>query len=113
MKVLIVDDDDAAGSSVLHALAPDHTVRLVRTIHEAMAVLQEWEPDAVVCEIALRNGGADAVLTWLRAHRPTVRRLVYCAGTSPMAFDVDLAHAWVMKPAVEQLVWQLRAPCAA
>jgi DNA-binding NtrC family response regulator len=107
MKVLVVDNDETSARSTVRALEAHHAVRLALTIGQARDAIEAWKADAVVCELALGAEGGDAFLSWLRKQHPAVRRIVYCAGASPMAFDVDLAHAWVIKPDVPKIEWLL------
>lgn len=110
MKVLVVDSDEVAGTATARALSSSHKVRFVHTVKEALRAIEELLPDAVVCEVALSGGElGDALLAWLRAHHPAIRRIVYCARAMPSSLDVDAAHAWVLKPDLPRVSWLLRA----
>ena len=110
MNVLLVDSDEVTANATAFALSTGHNVRSVPTVREAMRAIEESRPDAVVCELMLDRGErGDVLLSWLRGRYPSIRRIVFCGGASPTGFDVDIAHAWVLKPDVRQVLWFLRA----
>jgi DNA-binding response OmpR family regulator len=109
MKVLVVDSDEVAGTATARGLSSSHKVRLVPTVSAALRAIEEARPDAVICEVALTGGECgDVLLSWLRAHHPTIRRIVFARSALPSSLDVDAAHAWVLKPDVPRLLWLLR-----
>jgi DNA-binding NtrC family response regulator len=70
-RLLVVEDNDALRRTLALALAGRASeVRAVATVAEAVLVIREWHPDAVVLDFALPDGDAFDVLRVVAETRP-------------------------------------------
>jgi DNA-binding NarL/FixJ family response regulator len=86
-RVVIVDDHEIFRAGLRAGLGP--TVRVVGeagTVEEAVPLIRAEDPDVVLLDVHLPDGGGDAVIAPVRAERPGVRFLAL--STSDAAEDV-------------------------
>lgn len=99
-SVLIVDDDPAMTRLLGRLLAADCDAREVGGVCEALAALDDCQPDVLVLDPAMDGGGGKYLLAAVADQYPSVRRLVYSAVPSFGLLglvDAGLAHAAVSK----------------
>lgn len=81
-RVLIVDDFPLARAGIASALRPDPSIRVVGkagTAAEAIARVRELEPDVVLLDLRLPDGGGPDLIRALLAEADSVRVLVLTA----------------------------------
>jgi CheY-like chemotaxis protein len=94
MRVLVVDDERALAELTARLLSRHHEVRVAGSVQEAMAILPEWKPAAVVSDNSMPGASGSDLLKHLAAEHPEIRRIFYSGGE----VDEELAHAVVEKP---------------
>jgi DNA-binding NarL/FixJ family response regulator len=83
-KVVIVDDHEIFRAGLRAGLGP--TVRVVGeagTVEEAVPLIRAEDPDVVLLDVHLPDGGGDAVIAPVHAERPGVRFLALSVSDSP------------------------------
>jgi DNA-binding NarL/FixJ family response regulator len=83
-KVVIVDDHTIFRAGLRAGLGP--TVQVVGeagTVEEAVPLIREKDPDVVLLDVHLPDGGGDAVIAPVHAERPGVRFLALSVSDSP------------------------------
>jgi DNA-binding NarL/FixJ family response regulator len=83
-KVVIVDDHEIFRAGLRAGLGP--TVQVVGeagTVEEAVPLIRAEDPDVVLLDVHLPDGGGDAVIAPVHAERPGVRFLALSVSDSP------------------------------
>jgi DNA-binding NarL/FixJ family response regulator len=83
-KVVIVDDHTIFRAGLRAGLGP--TVQVVGeagTVEEAVPLIRAADPDVVLLDVHLPDGGGDAVIAPVHAERPGVRFLALSVSDSP------------------------------
>ncbi|HJZ36131.1 MAG TPA: response regulator transcription factor [Solirubrobacterales bacterium] len=83
-KVVIVDDHTIFRAGLRAGLGP--TIQVVGeagTVEEAVPLIREKDPDVVLLDVHLPDGGGDAVIAPVHAERPGVRFLALSVSDSP------------------------------
>ena len=83
-KVVIVDDHEIFRAGLRAGLGP--TVQVVGeagTVEEAVPLVRAEDPDVVLLDVHLPDGGGDAVIAPVHAERPGVRFLALSVSDSP------------------------------
>jgi len=89
MKKLLIVEDDKNWADILcgYAAAVGVEVRTVVSGGQAMEMIDDWQPDAIVLDMLLAGETAVALLNELRSHADLARLpIVVCSNT-----DVSLA----------------------
>jgi DNA-binding response OmpR family regulator len=82
-SILLVEEYDALAAAIRSALkkfAPQHTVNVARTLHDAVALLESTPPDLIIIDFDPSVPGLTSFL--LRAHenRPDARAMIIASG---------------------------------
>lgn len=83
-KVVIVDDHKIFRDGLRAGLGP--TVKVVgeaSTVEEAVPLIKTEDPDVVLLDVHLPDGGGDAVIAPVHAERPAVRFLALSVSDAP------------------------------
>jgi DNA-binding NarL/FixJ family response regulator len=83
-KVVIVDDHTIFRAGLRAGLGP--TIQVVGeagTVEEAVPLIREKDPDVVLLDVHLPDGGGDAVIAPVHAERPGVRFLALSVSDAP------------------------------
>jgi DNA-binding NarL/FixJ family response regulator len=83
-RVVIVDDHEIFRAGLRAGLGP--TVQVVGeagTVEEAVPLIRAEDPDVVLLDVHLPDGGGDAVIAPVHAERPGVRFLALSVSDSP------------------------------
>ena len=112
-RVLIVDDDpDAVLTCCTLLLREGYKVQGVHTVDDALVALREFEPHAIILDLAmpLRDGFELAAMTRSRVVPPVVIVLsgVYSADT-PAGLDKSMFDHYLTKPCDPQVLLPLLA----
>ena len=89
MKKLLIIEDDPQWAAVLerYALEAGYTARIVVAAGQAIAMLDEWQPDSLVLDMLLVGETGMALLNELQSHEDLARLpVVVC---SNVALDLD------------------------
>jgi two-component system cell cycle sensor histidine kinase/response regulator CckA len=81
-RILVVDDEPLVATAIRRALEPDHQVTCVKTVREAMAMVERSEGfDAILCDLLLPEvTGMDFYDDLLRTRPDVARRVIFMSG---------------------------------
>lgn len=101
-RVLVADDDDGVTSVVSRALTREgYDVRTVADGEQALHVLREWRPDAIVLDVLMPGTDGLAVCRKIRPERPDLGILMLTAkdGAGDQIVGLDAgADDYLLKP---------------
>lgn len=121
LQVLIVDDEEFVRAGMVSALTRWHCrTRAVETITEALAVIDEWAPDMIICDYRLRDGqtGAELISAVRGSSIVGLPCILITGDTAPerireaMAIGVPLLHKPVSAKELLQTMSRLLPPAA-
>jgi two-component system cell cycle sensor histidine kinase/response regulator CckA len=81
-RVLVVEDEPLVATAIRRALEPEHQVTCVKTVREAMAMIERSEGfDAILCDLLLPEvTGMDFYDDLLRTRPDIARRVIFMSG---------------------------------
>jgi PAS domain S-box-containing protein len=81
-RILVIDDEPLVATAIRRALQPAHQVTCVKTVREAMALIERGEAfDAILCDLILPEvTGMDFYDDLLRARPDVARRVIFMSG---------------------------------
>jgi len=100
--ILVVDDEEPVRHMLELLLRRERlTVWVAACAEEAITMLEQKEPDAVLCDVRMPGIGGLALVDWCRTHRPELTVIVMSAfGSVELAIDAMHrgAYDYVSKP---------------
>ncbi len=109
-RVLVIDDDPLAGTTIRRALEPEHQLLTVKTVREASALIGRGEAvEVILCDLRLPEGsGMDFYDELLRMRPSLARRVIFLAGgaLTPKAveFIASVSNRVLTKPLEPEVV---------
>ena len=95
MNVLVVDDDVAVCDAVAEVLTRTGArVRLAESADQAMAVMQEFKPEVLLCDIAMPGEDGYSLLRRVRALGPLRGGNVPALALTALAGEADRQRAF-------------------
>jgi CheY-like chemotaxis protein len=102
LDVLIVDDDPLITKALARVMCAWHTVRQAADLGQALALLEERQPDVVVCDFLMGTLTTAGFLRTVRARWPHVRLVLHSASQAELWHELladGIIDRAVVKPA--------------
>lgn len=102
MKKLLIVEDDPQWAAVLerYALEAGYTARIVVAAGQAMAMIDEWQPDGLVLDMLLAGETGMALLNELQSHEDLARLpVVVC---SNVVLDLDQLRSFGVRAVLDK-----------
>jgi DNA-binding NtrC family response regulator len=99
LDVLLVEDDEEIATAIADLLRLSHEVRIAPGLREAIALLAQRVPDAIVCDLEIPPYRGDVLLSMVAREHPHVRRVLHSSYLpSNEDFLSEVAHVVLPKP---------------
>lgn len=114
MHVLVVDDEPSIGQWLTVMLElEDIEVSVAEENFDALLTAEPWTGiDVAIVDLMLPGATGAAILAWLAAHLPKIRRVAFSASAVGLAaLPIGAAHAYLLKgnTTTPQILAALRA----